>query len=75
MSVSSELIYQDYLNELAALERFRQRFLTSYDKVPLDREDPHVRRLIESMAFFSVQTRLATQHNLRSTWLDNRPSY
>ena len=37
--------------------------------VPLDREDPHVRRLIESMAFFSVQTRLATQHNLRSTWL------
>ncbi|MFL5349768.1 MAG: type VI secretion system baseplate subunit TssF [Hyalangium sp.] len=69
MSVSSELIYQDYLNELASLERFRQRFLTSYDKVPLDKEDPHVRRLIESMAFFSVQTRLATQHNLRSTWL------
>ena len=28
-----------------------------------------MRRLIESMAFFSVQTRLATQHNLRSTWL------
>ncbi|WP_224360589.1 type VI secretion system baseplate subunit TssF [Hyalangium versicolor] len=69
MSVSSELIYQDYLNELDALERFRQRFLSSHPTVPLDREDPHVRRLIESMAFFSVQTRLATQHNLRSTWL------
>ncbi len=67
--MSSEQIYQDYLNELDALERFRQRFLLSHPTVPLDREDPHVRRLIESMAFFSVQTRLATQHNLRSTWL------
>jgi type VI secretion system protein ImpG len=69
VSDSSERIYLDYLNELDALERFRQRFLSSYPTVPLDREDPHVRRLIESMAFFSVQTRLATQHNLRSTWL------
>ncbi|MFE8598425.1 type VI secretion system baseplate subunit TssF [Archangium violaceum] len=69
MSDSSERIYLDYLNELDALERFRQRFLGSYPTVPMDREDPHVRRLIESMAFFSVQTRLATQHNLRSTWL------
>jgi type VI secretion system protein ImpG len=69
VSDTSERIYLDYLNELDALERFRQRFLTSHPTVPLDREDPHVRRLIESMAFFSVQTRLATQHNLRSTWL------
>ena len=69
MSDASERIYQDYLNELDALERFRQRFLESHPTVPLDREDPHVRRLIESMAFLTVQTRLATQHNLRSTWL------
>jgi type VI secretion system protein ImpG len=69
VSDSSERVYLDYLNELDALERFRQRFLTSHPTVPLDREDPHVRRLVESMAFFSVQTRLATQHNLRSTWL------
>ena len=69
MSDASERIYLDYLNELDALERFRQRFLESHPHVPLDREDPHVRRLIESMAFFSVQTRMATQHNLRSTWL------
>ncbi len=69
MSDSSERLYLDYLNELDALERFRQRYLGSHPTVPLDREDPHVRRLIESMAFFSVQTRLATQHNLRSTWL------
>lgn len=69
MTVSSEQIYQDFLQELDALERFRQRFLSAHPTVPLDREDPHVRRLVESMAFFSVQTRLATQHNLRSTWL------
>lgn len=69
MSDSSDRIYLDYLNELDSLERFRQRFLTSYPTVPLDREDPHVRRLIESMAFFSMQTRAATQHNLRATWL------
>jgi type VI secretion system protein ImpG len=69
VSVSSEQIYQDFLNELDALERFRQRFLSAHPTVPLDREDPHVRRLVESMAFFSVQTRHATQHNLRSTWL------
>jgi len=69
VSDTSERIYLDYLNELDALERFRNRFLDSHPTVPLDREDPHVRRLIESMAFFSVQTRLATQHNLRSTWL------
>lgn len=75
MSDSSDRIYLDYLNELDALERFRQRFLGTHPTVPLDREDPHVRRLIESMAFFSVQTRLATQHNLRSTWLRLFSSY
>ncbi|EPX55988.1 hypothetical protein D187_008243 [Cystobacter fuscus DSM 2262] len=69
VSDSSDRMYLEYLNELDALERFRQRFLTAYPTVPLDREDPHVRRLVESMAFFSVQTRAATQHNVRSTWL------
>lgn len=69
MTAPSEQIYLDYLNELEALERFRQRFLVAHPTAPLDREDPHLRRLVESMAFFQVQTRLATQHNLRSTWL------
>jgi type VI secretion system protein ImpG len=61
--------YQDYLAELAALERFRQSFRHTYPRVPLEQEDPDVRRLVEAMAFFSVQTRHATLHNLRSTWL------
>ncbi len=46
MKESSDRIYQDYLNELDALERFRQRFLVSHPTVPLDREDPHVRLLM-----------------------------
>ncbi|RYZ40741.1 MAG: hypothetical protein EOO71_14865 [Myxococcaceae bacterium] len=64
----SEKIYLDFLSELDGLERFRQRFQERHPAAPLDREDPDVRRLIEAMAFFSVQTRHATLHNLRSTW-------
>jgi type VI secretion system protein ImpG len=62
-------LYQDYLAELAALERFRQGFRHTYPGVPLEQEDPDVRRLVEAMAFFSIQTRHATLRNLRSTWL------
>ncbi|KFE63043.1 type VI secretion system baseplate subunit TssF [Hyalangium minutum] len=62
-------LYQDYLAELAALERFRQGFRHTYPGVPLEQEDPDVRRLVEALAFFSVQTRHATLRNLRSTWL------
>lgn len=64
----SERIYQDYLGELDGLERFRQRFQERNPAVPLDREDPDVRRLIEAMAYFSVRTRHATMQNLRSAW-------
>jgi type VI secretion system protein ImpG len=64
----SERIYLDFLAELDGLERFRQRFQERHPAAPLDREDPDVRRLMEAMAFFSVQTRHATLHNLRSTW-------
>ncbi|MDY7233074.1 type VI secretion system baseplate subunit TssF [Hyalangium rubrum] len=64
----SERIYLDYLSELDGLERFRQRFQERHPAIPLEREDPDVRRLIEAMAYFSVQTRNATMKNLRSTW-------
>lgn len=66
---TSERLYQDFLGELDSLERFRQHFQRTYPSTPLEREDPDVRRLMEAMAFFSVQTRHATLHNLRSTWL------
>ncbi len=68
-------LYQDYLAELAALERFRQEFRHTYPGVPLEQEDPDVRRLVEALAFFSVQTRHATLQNLRSTWMRLFSSY
>ncbi|NMO18631.1 hypothetical protein HPC49_12405 [Pyxidicoccus fallax] len=74
MGVTNQL-YQDYLAELAALERFRQGFRQTYPGVPLEQEDPDVRRLVEALAFFSVQTRHATLRNLRSTWLRLFSSY
>ncbi|MCP3064803.1 type VI secretion system baseplate subunit TssF [Myxococcus sp. K38C18041901] len=68
-------LYQDYLAELAALERFRQEFRHTYPGVPLEQEDPDVRRMVEALAFFSVQTRHATLQNLRSTWTRLFSSY
>lgn len=68
MSDANEQIYGEFLTELDALDRFRQRFQERYPAVPLDREDPDVRRLIESLAFFTIRTRHATMHSLRLTW-------
>ena len=65
----TDRLYQDFLSEMDTLERFRQRYLQTHPSAPVEREDPDVRRLLESMAFFSVQTRRATLHNLRATWL------
>ncbi len=64
----SESIYQNFLGELDGLDRFRQRFQERNPSVPLEREDPDVRRLLEAMAYFSVRTRHAMTRNLRSTW-------
>ena len=65
---SLEQLYDDFLSEMNSLEHFRRRFLERHPSAPLEREDPDVRRLIESMAFFSVQTRQATLRSLRSVW-------
>lgn len=65
---TTDRMYQDFLEEMSSLERFRQRFHERYPAAPLEKEDPDVRRLIEALAFFSVQTRHATLQNLRSTW-------
>jgi type VI secretion system protein ImpG len=64
----SQRIYENFLGELDGLDRFRQRFQERNPSVPLEREDPDVRRLLEAMAYFSVRTRHALTRNLRSTW-------
>jgi type VI secretion system protein ImpG len=65
---ASERLYQDFLSELDALEHFRRKYQERHPAAPLTREDPDVRRLIESLAFFSVQTRQATLRSIRSVW-------
>lgn len=50
-----------FLTELEAIEHFRISYTGLFRDVPLVREDPDVRRLIEALAFFSGRTRLAAE--------------
>lgn len=62
-----ENLYKAFLEEMDALENFRIAYASLHPGVPLDREDPDVRRLIEAMALFSARTRLAGCRNIIST--------
>lgn len=61
-----------FLAELMELERFQQRQAAWHSeapgmpRVPLSREEPAVRRLMEALAFFSMRTREANTNNLRA---------
>jgi type VI secretion system protein ImpG len=58
MRVDEEL-YEAFLQEMHTLENFRMMYASVHPSVPLERDDPDVKRLIEAMAFFSARTRLA----------------
>lgn len=62
-----EVLYKTFLEEMSALENFRIAYASLHPGVPLDREDPDVRRLIEAMALFSARTRLAGSRNIYAT--------
>ncbi len=62
-----EGLYKTFLEEMNALETFRIAYASLHPGVPLDREDPDVRRLIEAMALFSARTRLAGTRNITAT--------
>jgi type VI secretion system protein ImpG len=64
----AERIYENFLSELDGLDHFRQRFQERNPSIPVEREDPDVRRLLEAMAYFQVRTRQSMMRNLRSTW-------
>lgn len=55
---SEEKLYQAYLEELQQLEKFRSSHVDLYAETPIDSEDPHTKRLIESLAFFGARARL-----------------
>ncbi len=59
-----ETLYQSFLEELQALEKFRMGYSALYPAAPLEHEDPDVRRLTEALALFSTRTRLAGQRVL-----------
>jgi type VI secretion system protein ImpG len=59
-----ENLYSAYLQEVNALESFRLGFSAMHPGVPLDREDPDIRRLIEAMALFSARSRMAGTRNI-----------
>lgn len=59
-----ESLYRTFLEEMNELENFRVAYASLKPGVPLDREDPDVKRLIEAMALFSARTRLAGTRNI-----------
>lgn len=60
--------YRDFLAEMKALEDFRASYHQRHPEAGLEREEPDVRRLIESMAYFSVRTRQVAERSIQATW-------
>jgi type VI secretion system protein ImpG len=59
--------YEDFLAELKAVDDFLAH--RTGDATYVQREDPDVRRLVESIAFFSARTRQAASDQLRHSML------
>ncbi|MEN9796417.1 MAG: hypothetical protein RL653_113 [Pseudomonadota bacterium] len=63
-----DALYKTFLAEMEELEKFRMAYAALHPRAPLGREDQDVRRLVESLAFFTARTRLSGQRSiLRST--------
>lgn len=63
----SKSFYEDFLVELKAVDDFLA--YRTGDATYVQREDPDVRRLVESIAFFSARTRQAASDQLRRSVL------
>ncbi len=60
-------LHDAFFDALRELDNFATSYSGLYPTVPLEREDPHIRRLLESIAFFSARTHLtARRHLIRS---------
>lgn len=63
-----DALYKAFLAEMEELEKFRMAYSALHPRAPLGREDQDVRRLVESLAFFTARTRVSGQRAiLRST--------
>jgi len=59
-------VYDAFLESMRDLEQFRIDYLHEHQGPGLQRDDPDLRRLIESLAFFSARTHIASARQLRS---------
>lgn len=67
--MEDKTVEKAFLAELESLEKFRISYTGMYPQVPLAREDPDVRRLIEALAFFSARTRVAAERTVNESLL------
>ena len=57
-------LYKVFLEHMHELENFRMSYAARHPTIPLEREDPDVRRLTEAMAYFAARTHLAGIRNI-----------
>jgi len=62
-------LYKAFLEQVQELENFRMTYASTHPHVPMDRDDPDVKRMIEAMAFFSARTHRAGMNNIVSSQL------
>lgn len=67
--MAKDSLEKAFLAELEAIEKFRISYTGMYPSVPLAREDPDVRRLVEAMAMFTARTRIAAERNVAESML------
>jgi type VI secretion system protein ImpG len=58
--------YPEFVEELEDFNRFSEAYFQRGERVRVRRRDPDVERLIEALAFFSAQTRIAATRNIRA---------
>ncbi len=61
---SDDNLYKVFLEHMHELENFRMSYAAMHPAIPLEREDPDVRRLTEAMAYFAARTHLAGIRNI-----------
>ena len=61
---SDDKLYKIFLEQMHELENFRMSYAARHPTIPLEREDPDVRRLTEAMAHFAARTHLAGIRNI-----------
>ena len=57
-------LYKAFLEHMHELENFCMSYAAMHPTIPLDRDDPDVRRLTEAMAYFAARTHMAGIRNI-----------